>query len=368
MPIYDAERSADSYFDIRTHLAPSSASRSSRSGFTKEQCAVHGLEGAPAAEKHPTRAEGFRMAEHGKSLHHFIPRSYLRVFSNDGRLASMLREPYEVRDTHVNTVAAEHKFYKVFTLDGSPSDDVEDELATFDGLIPGIVSAAVASSRLSDEATEGVRHLYAMLLARNHQGRDHLVHDVRERHNFLNESFDSRFPEHDAAQREKIVGLVMREYYSVPNHLNLEPETISRLNIINLANELLTAMPKNVCVMRSSAQDFTTSDAPCAYFDPSFPPPEHENTSGPPSLSSPTLELTLPLDRRHVAFISNHPTGRRAQCNTDAVRIVNARTAFFARRMVISYPHDDEEQLAIFVAEVLSEQNAFNVPLLAAFD
>lgn len=85
----------------------------------------------------------------GKTLHHFVPRSYLRGFADSkGRLVAVPRTPYEVRDVHVNTVAAERQFYKLRCLDGAVTDDLEDQLAVFDALIPKAVPAASSTNAL----------------------------------------------------------------------------------------------------------------------------------------------------------------------------------------------------------------------------
>lgn len=86
---------------------------------------------------------------------------------------------------------------------------------------------------------------------------------------------------------------------------------IARLLGVELAEDLMSVMPRNVCILRSKAQDFFTSDAPCAYFDPISRPLPGE-LSGIADFSSDSLELTLPLDRRHAALIANRPLPNKA--------------------------------------------------------
>ena len=84
--------------------------------------------------------------------------------------------------------------------------------------------------------------------------------------------------------------------------------------------------------------------------------------------SSPTLELTLPLSRRHLAVFTNKPMLRRAKCNEGAVRVANGRTVFFSKRMVFAYPSADDEAVALAVAQQITYRTAFDVPLLTGYE
>lgn len=301
-----------------------------------------------------------------KKLHHFVAQSYLRGFSEGGMLWGWFREPNEIRGVHIGSVAAEHGFYDLRLADGTPCDELEDALAVMDGMTPEIIR--VATSDDPDEATlEGVRRLYATTLARNHQGRDRLLDGAAEMRERVGQMYDADFPNDERGKRDWAIDYVMREVWEVPNHLAPDPQSISRLNILALAADILNVMPRNVCILRSSSQNFLASDAPCGYFDPAFPRPEDGAYSGPRNWESPTLELTMPLDRRHAALIANRPLPRTALVNFDGVRVVNARTAFFAKRFVLAYPTQDIDEAALFQAQVLTERTAFDTPLLEGF-
>ncbi len=300
-----------------------------------------------------------------KKLQHFVARSYLRGFANNGALWGWFREPNEVRDVHVNTIAAEHGFYDVALADGTPCDDLEDALAVFDGMTPALIRSCVSDPRLSKKDVDGVRWLYATLLARNHQGRDRLVPEVKRLSEKVGEMYDEDFPS-DPGRRTWAIHTVLREHFSLPDRFAVDPDTISRLNVLNLAENLMSAMPRNVCILRSKAQNFFTSDAPCAYFDPISPPRAGE-VSGIYDFASDSLELTLPLDRRHAALIANRALPDKVSVNFDGVRVVNARTAFYAKRVILAYP-ENEESAAVWMAEVMTERTAFDTPLLAGFN
>lgn len=109
----------------------------------------------------------------GKRRHHFVPRSYLRAFADrNEQLLAILRDPYEVRSVSVDTVAVEHDFYKIRRADGTLCDDLEDALAEFDGIIPGIVRKATSDALLDPDDLSDLRRLYANLIARGQLGRD----------------------------------------------------------------------------------------------------------------------------------------------------------------------------------------------------
>jgi hypothetical protein len=178
--------------------------------------------------------------------------------------------------------------------------------------------------------------------------------------------YDADFPDAPIDERERAVNYVMRETYDVPAHLSPDPETISRWNILRLASELFSVLPKNVCIIRSDKQFFFTSDAPCGFFDASQGAPI-EGVTGPRSMSSPTLELTIPLDRLHAALIANRPLPPIGGANFGMVRVINSRTAFFAKRAIFAHPSRDPRG-KLFVEEVRTLRDAYATPLLPAFD
>lgn len=299
-----------------------------------------------------------------KKRHHYVAKSYLRGFAENEMLWGWFRASNEIRDVHVNGVALEKGFYDLRRADGSLSDELEDSLAAMDGMTPNIIREATRNEPTA-EALDGVRRLYATTLARNHQGRDDLSGPARRTREQIAKMYDEEFPD-GAKNRDWAIAFVMREVYSVPDHLDAEPETISRLNVIRLANDILSLMPKSVCILRSSAQDFITSDAPSGYFDPAHPAEVGQYT-GPEDWSSPTIELTIPLDRRHAALIANIDLPPIVRVNLDGVRVVNARTAFFAKRLVLAHPTDDAVQALFFEYQVINGRYAWDAPLLAAF-
>jgi hypothetical protein len=88
-----------------------------------------------------------------------------------------------------------------------------------------------------------------------------------------------------------------------------------------------------------------------------------------PPWSSETVELTLPLGRRHVALIANRPFREdKVLVNFDGVRVINARTVFFAKRVLLAYPTTNAEKAGLFEAQVLTERSDFDTPILDAFE
>ena len=301
-----------------------------------------------------------------KRLNHFNPRSYLRAFADpDGNMLTIKREPYEVIRTNVARVAAERDFYTLRRADGSPSDDLEDALGSVDARIPRIIDRVVGEHDLSDADVADLGRLYAVLLARGPIGRDFILDEVRTTRSRLERDFIATFPDEEAS-RNRVVDRVIRDVYDLPAEFSADPSTVSRLNVLRLADEIERALPKFVCVMRSTAWDFLTSDTPCSAFDPEAPP-TGDGIYG-VDYSSPTLELTLPISRRHLAVFANKPMPRRAKCNEGAVRIANGRTVFFSKRMVFAYPSADDEAVALAVAQQITYRTAFDVRLLTGFD
>lgn len=299
-----------------------------------------------------------------KLHHHFVAASYLRGFSNNDLLWGWFRDINEVRDVHIRYVAQEKGFYDLHLVDGGRSDDLENALAAFDGFIPSIISGAIAPTATESDIGR-VRELYANTMARNHQGRRLKIPEATAVRQRVEEMYDADFPDSDPAQRLWAIEYVMREVFDVPTHLAPTPETISRLNILTLASDMLMVMPLHVCILESNAQFFFTSDAPTSYFDPAEGPPS-EGVTGPKSFSSPGLELTIPLDRTHAALIANVPLPPRGYANFGTARVINARTAFFTKRVLLAYPSNDPRG-ELFVEEVLSLRDAYTTPLLPMF-
>jgi hypothetical protein len=299
-----------------------------------------------------------------KLHHHFVAASYLRGFSNNDMLWGWFRELNEVRDVHIRYVAQEKGFYDLRLVDGGQSDDLENALAAFDGFIPSIISGAIAPTA-TEADVEKVRELFANTIARNHQGRDLRIPEATVARQRVEDMYDADFPDTDPAQRAWAIEYVMREVFDVPAHLAPTPETISRLNILTLASDILVAMPQHVCIFESDAQFFFTSDAPTSYFDSAEGHPT-EGVTGPKSFSSPGLELTIPLDRKHAALIANAPLPPRGYANFGTVRVINARTAFFTKRVLLAYPSNDPRG-ELFVEEVMSLSEAYATPLLPMF-
>ena len=259
--------------------------------------------------------EGRGRRPNDKRLQHFVPRSYLRAFANEaGQLAAILREPFEVRSVHVNTVAVESHFYKIRRADGTASDDLEDALAKFDGKIPGILERATSSAPLTAADVQDMRELYANLAVRSHLGRDLLVDQVRAARERIESEYEAKFPGDEAERRDRVLDGVIRSVFDHPDKYATDPETVSRLAIIGRAQDLLKTMPRYACVFESTDLEFIASDAPFAALDPASPPGPVESYG--PKFSAPHIELTLPLGRHHAVLFSNVPIreSRAHQC------------------------------------------------------
>ncbi|HYK53077.1 MAG TPA: DUF4238 domain-containing protein [Candidatus Eremiobacteraceae bacterium] len=302
-----------------------------------------------------------------KRLNHFNPQSYLRAFADpDGYLLTIKREPYEVDRLNVAKVAAERDFYTLRRADGTLTDQLEDELALFDAKIPRIVGRVASVCEPSPADVDDLKRLYAILLARGPVGRDYILDEVRSTRDRITSDFKADFPDEDESTCEGTVDRIIRDFYEHSDELSADAATVSRANVPRLADEIASAMPKFVCVMRSASWDFLTSDTPCSAFDPKAPP-VGDGVYG-VDYDSPTVELTLPLSRRHLALFANRPVLARAKCNDGAVRIANGRTVFFSKRMIFAYPSADAEANAIALAQQITYRTAYCEPMLPAFD
>jgi len=299
-----------------------------------------------------------------KNLQHFVPRSYLRAFADpDGQLLAILRDPYEVRSVNVATVAAERWFYKLRREDGTLSDELEDALATLDSQIPEIVARVTGRGKVERADLERLRRLYAVIVCRGHVGRDFILEEVKDTRARVEQDYGREFPGDDDGTRQKFVDLVLRRHFDHPDDMATDPETMSRANILRLTDQLLRELPTNVCIIESQAHDFCTSDAPFSAFNPQNPPTGDGRYD--PDMSSPLVELTLPITSRHLALFANRPMPKKAKGNDGVVRIANARTMFFSKRMIFAYPHTDALANAMLLAEVQTYRNALDVPLLS---
>jgi len=300
-----------------------------------------------------------------KHRHHFVPRSYLRAFADkDEQLLAILREPYEGRSVSVGSVAVERDFYKIRRADGSQCDDLEDALAEFDGLIPDIVRKATSDELIDGVQAANLRMMYAVLIARSQLGRDSLITDVATMRDRIEREFEAKFPDEPAGRQASLLDGVIRGVFDHPETYAVDPETVSRLSLLELAADFEANMPRHVCVFKSPDLEFITSDAPFAWFDPERHPDSGEVDG--PSFRAPRVELTMPIGRQHAVLFANISLPTRAEVNDYTAAVVNSRTAFFARRMALS--HHSEEAGAVLQVSVIDYRSLYQVPLLDAFE
>lgn len=300
-----------------------------------------------------------------KHRHHFVPRSYLREFAEKNeQLLAILREPYEVRSVRVGGVAVERDFYKIRRADGSQCDDLEDALAEFDALIPEIVRKATSDEELEPVDAADLRTMYAILIARGQLGRDSLIAEVAAMRERIAREFQSKFPDESADHHAPLLDGVIRGVFEHPEQYAADPETVSRLALLQLAADFEASMPRYVCVMESPELEFITSDAPFAWFDPERRPDAGEVDGL--RFRAPRVELTMPIGRRHAILFANIAVPARAHVNDYTAAVVNSRTAFFARRMALS--HHSEEAGAVLQLSVVDYRSLYQVPLLDAFE
>jgi len=304
-----------------------------------------------------------------KKRHHVVPQSYLRAFADDREmLRSIQREPKDGDNDYiilsVKDAAVERYFYRVHRADGSPCDDLEDALGKFDALIPEIVRRAITEEPLSRRTIDDLKYLYANFAARNGLGRDMLIEEVSEMKSRVARDFEKAFPDESALEHKELLDSVIRGVFDHPEMYSADPETISRLAIIPKSLEVYEMMPAHACVLESTEVELLTSDAPFGAFDPDDLP-KATGVYG-PAFSSPRVELTLPLDRKHAVLFANIPMPGRAVMSPRGIAVINARTTYYARRFILF--HNNEETTNLAWMFVQNYCDFYITPLLEAFD
>ena len=278
-------------------------------------------------------------------------------------MLAILREPCEVRNVNVSTVAVEKYFYKIRRSNGEICDDLEDALAEFDGSIPQIVAKAASGLQMSTGDLEDLRMLYSNLVARGQLGRDSLIGDVSSARERIEREFAAEFPQEALEKHRSLLDGIIRSVFDHPEGYATDPETVSRLALVRLAVDFKANMPGHVCVLESPNLELITSDAPFSWFDP-MRPPDQADIDG-PSFLAPRVELTFPISRHHAVMFANVPLPERVSINDYAGAILNSRTVFFARRMVLAHPSG--AAAAVAYASVADYRSLYTTPLLDAF-
>ena len=304
-----------------------------------------------------------------KKKQHLVPQSYLRAWGDDReQLRAIMRQPkkpdHDFIVTHVRDAASQNYFYAIRAADGTRLDDVEDALSIFDEQIPKIVSRAAVDAAHSRRTVNNLRYMYANFAARNELGRDMLVEPVAAMRAKVERMFEEEFPGQSAADNSELLDNLVRDAWEHPARYSTDPDTISRLAILQKADDLYKMMPAYACVVESDHLEFFTSDAPFGVYDPGNPP-DGSGVYG-VEYDNPYVELTLPIGRRHAVVFANVPMPLRAKISPAGAAVINARTVFFARRSI--YTHNSEEVTSLAWFHIEHYRECFQKSLLDAFE
>jgi hypothetical protein len=296
---------------------------------------------------------------------HHVPQAYLRHFADPDRLrvyvrpekgSTILRE----FETTTKNVAHRRDLYTMHTESGERDNTFDDNLRIVEDEIHNALEPVLAGRDLNDDDWVNVMALAAVQDGRKPSAVDEasrFIGEVHEQGRYL-------YRQHRPELSEAEIDDLLRE--------NWGPTTLSgaaALNPKNLARQVLNSTVfefvdiftnlYNACLVTSVAHDFFTSDRPVTYFDPVV----KQDRFG-FDRSSPTIEITYPLTRRHLLFMSHLPLPPYVRAKKAAVTILNSRTVYGSAAQVYAYPTSDPRARARQRRDAFSTLGSLNITCL----
>jgi hypothetical protein len=272
---------------------------------------------------------------------HWVPRSYLAAWCDAAKPANHTpyvwtfpRDGGDAKNKAPEGIFTEPNLYTIRREDGSRDLSLENGLSELESKFSNVRRSVIAKQQTpSDEDRQILITFAAASFARTRSQRDHQQSqwgNVLAMMDQVKEQLQSMTPDdrgHFAwsfARPSKATGINHEEVK------RLAESPLQHTLDISISAQVALLSHLNLAILwTDDSFGFITSDAPCVWFDPEW----HKQPTfyQAPSLSSPTIEITLPLSPNHLLLISHSgPTGYR-KVTMKVVDEFNRRTRFYAK-------------------------------------
>jgi hypothetical protein len=300
--------------------------------------------------------------------HHIVPQVYLRQFgSNEKQLTvyrkpgtGLISKPYTAK---IKKIASESNFYTSLTENGQPDVSIEQQLSRFENIYPNVFKK-IRSTMPIDAATQrSVAFLAALQFVRGLTQRTSWdlwfrLSAIGDANAYLDAhpgatEYDIRayLAQNEASQATSSLGAVERK----------NSQLFAMVNTLETMTSIFSGM--HLCVLRSNAHDFFTSDQPVAIFDPIFP----DGGQHPYPYLRVSLEVTYPLGKRYAAFFSWMPLPNSANADSMIVSVVNGRVGAHAQKEVYVTPFQSMADQKRVISDLNAKDGEAREPLAWRF-
>jgi len=225
---------------------------------------------------------------------HYVPRSYLRGFTEDGEHLFVFDKSTKTSfRTSVGNVAAERYFY-----DSSESQGMEEKLARLDGIYPewrdGIVGTVTSGNDIAFEHRAKLAFFMAIQLRRTRWFRDTIISGAK----LIEEGFDSI-----SDGFKKRFGVSLKPDFVLSQFLAPDKERAGKaaqarsLRSFPRLYELMEILTDHIWIVgvNQTTQPFYTSNNPLVIW-----PHKRHPTRAFVGLQSEGIEIAFPLDSWHI--------------------------------------------------------------------
>ena len=296
---------------------------------------------------------------------HHNPQTHLRHFAAGDRLRVFKRPAHpqqapESFETSTQNVANERDLYTIVTEDGARDFKLDDGLQAIEKQLNKALAPLSEDRNLTAAEFADLQVLAAIQDGRKPNSVHGLTRAVGEIHAISRYLYSKHAPHLTDGEIDDR----LREQWG--------PTKLSGAAALDPKNLALTVLSKTVfefpqdfvdiyhpCLVTTNAQDFMTGDAPVVYFDPTLE--QHPFLGFDRSL--PTIEVTFPLTRRHLLFMSHLAVPRHVVANKTAVAMLNNRTAYGCRQ-IYAFPTVDARAKARQLMDIKSPLGSMNITSL----
>lgn len=280
--------------------------------------------------------------------HHFVPRFYLRHFSDHKKRVRMYARGSKRKPvvTSVNNAAVEAGFYTVIEETGDESQRVEDLLSLIDGLAKAAIGR-IANGRFPPNI-EGRSNLSLFIVLQTLRTPEHrrsyeAMVDYGEKvmlEGWTPDYARERLKENGIEATDETIVAIM-DVVENPAKYRIVPHQNEHIKImLNVATEVAPVIAERSWLLGHSRRAaFVTSDHPVVWHSE---PNEVSKYMGIGIGNA--EEVYFPLDRYNVlamALPNALPDGRVMELIADNVLFVNSLEAAFSHKWVYQHPHDD---------------------------
>ncbi len=280
--------------------------------------------------------------------HHFVPKFYLRNFSDHKKRVRMYARGTEKKPivTSVNNAAVESGFYTTTEESGETSQAVEELLSRIEGLAKAAIARMLKGQFPPDlEDRSNLSLFMALQLLRTPEHRrgyearfDYTLKVMFEDWN--GENVRERLKGRGIEPTDEAVAEIMEVVENLHNYRVVPHQNEHMRTMLNVAGKVAPVILERSWLLgHSQRATFVTSDHPVVWRS------EPSKTSKFMGIGVGNAdEVYFPLDRHHalaMALPDSLLEGRTVQLNADAVLFVNSLEAAYSYKWVYQHPDDD---------------------------